>query len=76
MIVVFVLLDLFEERALLLGRVGRHDQALAIYAHVLNDPLMAEEYCKKIYDPEKEENKEVSTDISLSGQQSFRLMWL
>ena len=53
-------LDLFEERALLLGRLGRHDIALAIYAHVLNDPDMAEEYCRKLYDPDKDENKEVT----------------
>ena len=39
---IFVL-DLFEERALLLSRLGRHELALAIYAHVLKDPGMAEE---------------------------------
>lgn len=38
------LLGLFEERALLLGRLGRHDQALAIYVHVVKDDKMAEEY--------------------------------
>jgi hypothetical protein len=42
--------DLFEERAILLSRIGRHDQALAIYAHKLNDIKMAEEYCVKHYD--------------------------
>ena len=52
--------DLFEERALLLGKLGRHGVALAIYAHVLQDPQMAEDYCRKIYDPEREESKEVS----------------
>ena len=31
----------FEERALLLGRLGRHKEALAIYIHVLNDIDMA-----------------------------------
>ena len=35
--------DLFEERALLLSRLGRHEVALAIYAHVLKEPEMAEE---------------------------------
>ena len=49
--------DLFEEKALLLGRLGRHDVALALYAHVLKDPKMAEEYCRRTYDPE--ENREV-----------------
>ena len=32
----------FEERAILLGRLGRHEQALAIYVHVLKDFDMAE----------------------------------
>ena len=35
--------DLFEERALLLCRLGRHEAALAIYAHVMKEPEMAEE---------------------------------
>ena len=52
-------IDLFEERALLLGHLGQHDVALAIYAHVLHDPKLAEDYCHRIYDPENEENKEV-----------------
>ena len=38
-----LLSDLFEERALLLSRLGRHEVALAIYAHVLKEPEMAEE---------------------------------
>jgi hypothetical protein len=51
--------DLFEERALLLSRLGRHELALAIYAHVLKDPSMAEEYCRMTYDPNHEESREV-----------------
>ena len=35
--------DMFEERALLLSRLGRHEVALAIYAHVLKEPELAEE---------------------------------
>lgn len=35
---------LLEERALLLGRMGKHEQALFIYVHVLKDTRMAEEY--------------------------------
>ena len=42
-----------------MGRLGRHIVALAIYAHVLQDPKMAEDYCRKMYDPDKEENKDV-----------------
>ena len=35
--------DLFEERALLLSRLEKHEVALAIYAHVLKEPELAEE---------------------------------
>lgn len=33
-----------HERALLLGRVGRHEEALSIYIHILKDPKLAEEW--------------------------------
>ena len=33
----------YEERAILLGRLGRHEQALSIYIHTLNNIRMAEE---------------------------------
>jgi len=32
-----------EERAILLGKQGQHEEALAIYVHVLHDNRMAEE---------------------------------
>ncbi|XP_076463553.1 vam6/Vps39-like protein [Babylonia areolata] len=48
-----------EERAILLGRLGRHEQALAIYVHRLGDSKLAEEYCETHYDAEKEENRDV-----------------
>ncbi|KAJ3506301.1 hypothetical protein NMY22_g17296 [Coprinellus aureogranulatus] len=35
--------DLFEARAILLGRLGRHDQALELYVYRLQDYLKAEE---------------------------------
>jgi hypothetical protein len=38
-----ITLDLFEARAILLGRLGRHDQALELYAYRLQDYLKAEE---------------------------------
>ncbi|KAF8637825.1 hypothetical protein AX16_010742 [Volvariella volvacea WC 439] len=43
--------DLYEARAILLGRLGRHDQALEIYVYKLHDYLKAEEYCKHVYKP-------------------------
>lgn len=34
---------LLEERAVLLGRMGKHEQALFIYVHILHNIKMAEE---------------------------------
>ncbi|CAG5866816.1 unnamed protein product [Menidia menidia] len=50
---------LLEERALLLGRMGKHEQALFIYVHVLKDTRMAEEYCHRHYNSVVEGNKDV-----------------
>uniref|UniRef100_A0A914X4H1 CNH domain-containing protein n=1 Tax=Plectus sambesii TaxID=2011161 RepID=A0A914X4H1_9BILA len=41
---------LFEERALLLGRMKRHEQAIAIYTNILHDYKAAENYCNTYYD--------------------------
>lgn len=35
--------DLFEARAMLLGRLGRHDQALELYVYRMHDYIKAEE---------------------------------
>ncbi|EDR08609.1 uncharacterized protein LACBIDRAFT_235177, partial [Laccaria bicolor S238N-H82] len=43
--------DLYEARAILLGRLGRHDQALELYVYRLHDYLKAEQYCKRVYQP-------------------------
>ena len=37
-------LGFYEERAILLGNMGRHLQALAIYVCLFKDNSMAEEY--------------------------------
>jgi hypothetical protein len=36
--------DLYEARAILLGRLGRHDSALELYVYRLQDYPKAEEY--------------------------------
>ncbi|KAF5392213.1 hypothetical protein D9757_001433 [Collybiopsis confluens] len=43
--------DLYEARAILLGKLGRHDQALELYVYRLHNYLKAEEYCKQYYQP-------------------------
>ncbi|KAJ8401124.1 hypothetical protein AAFF_G00387060 [Aldrovandia affinis] len=50
---------LLEERALLLGRMGKHEQALFIYVHILKDTRMAEEYCHGHYDRLTDGHKDV-----------------
>ncbi|KAI8603875.1 vacuolar sorting protein 39 domain 2-domain-containing protein [Dissophora ornata] len=40
----------YEERAILLSRIGQHDQALNIYVHRLKNFQAAEEYCIKNFD--------------------------
>uniref|UniRef100_A0A8C3A0R1 VPS39 subunit of HOPS complex n=1 Tax=Cyclopterus lumpus TaxID=8103 RepID=A0A8C3A0R1_CYCLU len=50
---------LLEERALLLGRMGKHEQALFIYVHILKDTRMAEEYCHSHYNSLVDGNKDV-----------------
>jgi hypothetical protein len=39
----------FEERAVLLGRVGRHEEALSILVRRLNNPRLAEAYCDRVW---------------------------
>ncbi|KOC60066.1 Vam6/Vps39-like protein [Habropoda laboriosa] len=41
--------NLFEERAIILGRLGRHQQVLSIYINLLNDIEKATQYCDKVY---------------------------
>ena len=50
---------LLEEKALLLGRDGRHEEALAIYIYKLKDLNMAEQYCHKQYERSRDENYNV-----------------
>uniref|UniRef100_H2Y4V8 CNH domain-containing protein n=1 Tax=Ciona savignyi TaxID=51511 RepID=H2Y4V8_CIOSA len=50
---------LIEERAILLGRSGKYQQALALYAYALHDLPRAEQYCCKLYDQDPKANKDV-----------------
>lgn len=48
-----------EERAILMGKIGRHEQALAIYTCVLQDRSKAENYCRNTYNPKLENSRDV-----------------
>jgi tetratricopeptide (TPR) repeat protein len=39
----------YEERAILLSKLGEHDQALNIYVYKMKNYRMAEEYCNKVF---------------------------
>ncbi|KAK1439143.1 hypothetical protein QVD17_04958 [Tagetes erecta] len=41
---------LFEERALLLGKMNQHELALSIYVHKLHLPELAMAYCDRVYE--------------------------
>jgi hypothetical protein len=41
--------EVYEARAILLGRLGQHQAALQIYVTRLQDYATAEEYCKRVY---------------------------
>ncbi|GEM08903.1 rab guanyl-nucleotide exchange factor [Rhodotorula toruloides] len=45
--------DMHEVRAVLLGRLGRHEGALQIYVYQLEDHATAEQYCKRVYDSDE-----------------------
>lgn len=41
--------DLFEERAIILGKLGIHEKVIAIYIHILGDVDKAADYCESVY---------------------------
>uniref|UniRef100_A0A1I8EUR0 CNH domain-containing protein n=1 Tax=Wuchereria bancrofti TaxID=6293 RepID=A0A1I8EUR0_WUCBA len=54
-----VQLPLYEERALLLGRLKKHQQALAIYTQILKNYKAAEKYCMNCYEPNDPERSKI-----------------
>jgi hypothetical protein len=55
---------LFEERAIVMGKIGNHKEALVIYVHMLHDMKKAEDYCERMYNKGLPENKDVSNPFS------------
>ncbi|GAA5890028.1 hypothetical protein JCM6882_009206 [Rhodosporidiobolus microsporus] len=45
--------DMHEVRAVLLGRLGRHEGALQIYVYQLEDHQTAEQYCMRVYNSDE-----------------------
>lgn len=40
---------MYEERAIILEKLGRHEQALSIYVTVMNNVELAIQYCDRVY---------------------------
>ncbi|KAI5642851.1 vacuolar sorting protein 39 domain 2 domain-containing protein [Phthorimaea operculella] len=51
--------SLFEERAVILGKLGRHEQALAIYVQILGDVNRAIRYCENVSQNRDDKNVDV-----------------
>ncbi|OZJ05891.1 hypothetical protein BZG36_00891 [Bifiguratus adelaidae] len=47
----------FEERAILLSRLGEHEQALKIYVYKLHNYSLAEDYCNRLYQEDPDEGR-------------------
>lgn len=56
---------LFEERAIVLGKMGNYREALMIYVHILNDLELAEQYCLKQYEKTNSIHKDSNRDVFL-----------
>ncbi|XP_028037182.1 vam6/Vps39-like protein [Bombyx mandarina] len=50
---------LFEERAVVLGKLGRHEMALAIYVLILGDVERAMRYCENVSENLKDKSQDV-----------------
>lgn len=55
----FPLDGFFEERAIVLGKLGRHEQVLSMYVTVLDDVNRAIEYCDKVYKSKNENSDQI-----------------
>lgn len=51
--------DLFEERAIILGKLGKHEKVLAIHIQILGDIEKAAVYCENVYDETNEATSNV-----------------
>lgn len=52
--------NLLEERAIILGRLGKYEQSLAIYVRALGDIEKAVEYAQKVYESNSVGSQNVS----------------
>lgn len=56
---------LYEERAILLGKMNQHELALSLYVHKLNTPELALSYCDRVYESTQQPSAKSSSSIYL-----------
>lgn len=55
----FLFLALFEEHAIILGKLGKHEEVLTIYIGILGDISLAVKYCDKVHEQDRNSGGEV-----------------
>lgn len=55
--------DLFEERAIILGKLKRHEKVLAIHVQILGDISKAVAYCEEVYKNDSEASKTIFVQL-------------
>ncbi|XP_052196516.1 vacuolar sorting protein 39 [Diospyros lotus] len=63
--------DLFEERAILLGKMNQHELALSIYVHKLHVPDLALSYCDRVYESALQHSAKSYSNIYLTLLQIY-----
>lgn len=66
------LIDLYEEKAVLYGKLGRHEKALLIYVTVIGDIEKAVHYCDRVFKDGKSGSEEVKVCRNFLQYYSFR----
>ena len=67
---------LLEERSVILGRLGRHEQALGIFVRVLGDIDRAVTYCNSVYDRNVPGTQDVSGGLIIINLITFSTILL
>ncbi|KAJ8764545.1 hypothetical protein K2173_006285 [Erythroxylum novogranatense] len=62
---------LYEERALLLGKMNQHELALSLYVHKLHVPELALAYCDRVYESGHHSSVKSSANIYLTLLQIY-----
>ncbi|KAE9606701.1 hypothetical protein Lal_00025734 [Lupinus albus] len=62
---------LYEERAILLGKMNQHELALSLYVHKLHVPELALSYCDRVYESKPQPSGKYASNIYLTLMQIY-----